>query len=125
MKINKKLIEVFKIIIILGIICVIIVPIFTIALKNSNQKLYDIQIKMIEKKAEKWGIDNIEKLSETNTVYLKLNQLINEKYIEQTELRDPRDTRYLLNGCILIEYEKTYRKYKYNYIEKDCEDFNP
>ncbi|MGE5455676.1 MAG: hypothetical protein ACM3O4_01030 [Ignavibacteriales bacterium] len=120
---NKKftLVELVVIIISLGLICLIVIPVFIIVLKNSNQKLYDIQVKMIEKRAENWGIDNINRLSE-GAIYLNLSQLLNEGYIGQTELRDPRDTSHLLNGCILIEYDKSYKKYKYNYIEKACDE---
>lgn len=120
---NKKFtfVELVVVIISLGLIVLIVIPVFIIALKNSNQKLYDIQVKMIEKRAEKWGIDNANKLSE-KTIYLNLSQLLDEGYIGQTELRDPRDTNHLLNGCILIEYEELYKKYKYNYIEKSCDE---
>ena len=126
MKKNKKftLIELISTIIILGLVCVIVIPTVATVLKYSNQRLYDIQIQMIEKRAEKWGINNINKLSETKILYLNLSQLLNEGYIEQTELSDPRNTKNILNGCIIIKYEETYKKYNYTYIEKKCKEIN-
>lgn len=116
------LIELLAVIMILGLVGLIAIPTVTKTLKDSKEKLYNSQVKMIEQSAKKWGIDNIDRLSENKKVYLELNDLLAEGYIEQQELKDPRDSKKTMNGCIIIEYDDNYSKYIYRYNEKTCDE---
>ncbi len=116
------LVELIAVIVILGIIGLIAVPTVNTLLKKSKENLYENQVKMIKASAKKWGIENINRLSETEIVYLDLQELLNEGYIEQRELIDPRNTNKTTNGCIAIRYDESYNKYEYDYSEDVCSE---
>ncbi len=119
------LIELLAVIMVLGLVGLIAIPTITKMLKNYKETLYDNQVKVIKASAKKWGIENINQLSETEAVYLNLSQLIEAGYIEQPELKDPRNTKIILNGCIVITYNDSYSIYEYHYTEEDCLNLKP
>ncbi|MDD2435844.1 MAG: prepilin-type N-terminal cleavage/methylation domain-containing protein, partial [Bacilli bacterium] len=119
-KYGFTLIELLGVIILLGVIGLIAIPSITNLIKDSKQKLYNAQVTMIKKVAKDWSIENLDQLSESNTVYLSLSTLINEGYIEQNDIIDPRNNKNIMDGCILITYNPTYEKYEYEYNESSC-----
>jgi len=125
MKQGFTLIELLAVIMILGLIGLIAVPTVNKVLKNSKEKLYQSQVKIIEQNAKKWAVENVNKISETETVHLNLSELIDNGYIEQTELKDPRNSKETMNGCIKIQYDNEYSKYEYSYDEKTCYEIDP
>lgn len=79
---------------------------------------------MIEQSGKKWGIDNINRLSETQKTYISVRDLITNGYIEQNSLLDPRNTKKEMNGCVVIGFNSSYKKYEYNYNEQTCRSLN-
>ncbi|MDD2377724.1 MAG: prepilin-type N-terminal cleavage/methylation domain-containing protein [Bacilli bacterium] len=122
MKKGFTLIELLGVIILLGIIGTIAVPSITNLIKDSKQKVYDSQVLMIERTAKDWATENLERLSETEIIYLSLEELINNGYIEQTELRNPLNKNKIMNGCIVINYDNEYSKYQYKYADDPCDN---
>lgn len=116
------LIELLAVIVLLGVIGYIAIPTSFKLILNSKQKLYETQVKVIEDSARKWGIENINELSETEKVYLSVEDLINEGIIEQRSIKDPRNANNEMNGCIIIEYNLTYSIYEYNYNDLSCSE---
>ncbi|MDD2434906.1 MAG: prepilin-type N-terminal cleavage/methylation domain-containing protein [Bacilli bacterium] len=125
MKKGFTLIELLGVIVLLGVIGLIVIPSVTNLIKDSKQKLYDSQVSMIEKKAKEWAVKNINQLSQTENIYLSVDDLIKNGYIEQSELFDPRDSKNKMNGCIVIEYDAAKNKYQYTYNDEICEDLKP
>ena len=72
------LVELLAVIMILGLVGLIAIPTVTKVIKNSKQKLYDSQITMIEQSGKKWGIDNINRLSETQKNIHKCKRFNNQ-----------------------------------------------
>lgn len=74
---------------------------------------------MILDNARKWGNENTHLLSRTVSTYISLTDLINKGYIEQDELKDPRN-REVMSGCVEISYNASNNKYKYIYDDREC-----
>ncbi|MGE5456463.1 MAG: type II secretion system protein [Ignavibacteriales bacterium] len=121
MKKAFTLVELLAVIVILGIIGTIAIPTITDTIKSSKQKLYETQVEEIEDTARKWGIEHINALSETEKVYLSVQDLINNGMLQQRSLKDPR-TKEDMNGCIVIEYNQVYSAYEYNYNDLTCSE---
>ncbi|MGE5455684.1 MAG: competence type IV pilus major pilin ComGC [Ignavibacteriales bacterium] len=119
------LIELLAVIMILGLIGLIVIPTVTKLLRDSKEKVYMSQVKMIETVAGKWGLEHINQLSETETVYLGLTELLQSGYIKQRSINDPRNAKETMNGCIVIKYDDSYNMYEYDYTEDDCYTIKP
>lgn len=117
------LVELLGVIIVLGVIALIIFPNVTKIMKNSKQKLYDRQVNLIEDNARRWGVAHTHLLPETGTYYLNLNELVTGGYISQSEIKDPRNES-IMNGCVLITYSESEKKYLYHYMEDPCTNNN-
>lgn len=113
------LVELLGVIILLGIVGLIVVPSITKLVKDARQDLYDNQVKTIEESARKWGIQNTELLGRDTSTYIGLTELINDGFIEQDSVKDPR-TSEDMNGCVVISYNSTSNKYKYIYDGRPC-----
>ena len=120
---NFTLIEIVAIIIFIVLISLISVLIISKVMNESKIRLYFHQIEMIEKSSENWGVDNMNKLSDTEIIYLNLSELIAKGYIKHP-LKDPR-TNKDMKGCILIKYNNLYSKYEYKYYESTCLELIP
>lgn len=125
MKRAFTLTELIAVIIILGVIASIAFPVITNLLIKSKEELYNSQVQMIKESAFKWGIENINELSETEKVYLSVEQLIQAGLIKQKSLKDPRNEEKEMNGCIIIEYNDSYSTYEYDYKELTCTELAP
>ena len=122
MKKGFTLIELLAIIAIIGVVAFIVFPSVMDSIKNSRQKLYDIQIRDIEKAAEKWSIDHIEYMDNThlNTIGISLNDLVASSYLQKNNILDPR-YKTQMNGCIKISYNDGMNQYEYHYEEVNCD----
>ena len=66
MKKGFTLVEILGVIVVLGIIGLIAFPIVNSTIKETKQKSYDAQIKMIVEAGQKWGVKNVEQLPNVN-----------------------------------------------------------
>lgn len=114
------LIELLGIIILIGIIGLIAVPAVTNLVQSSKERMYDNQVAMIKGAAKKWAVQNVNELSESKPVFLSIDKLIKEGTIQQNDVKDPRRGNQNMNGCVVIEYDKNYKSYQYQYIEDEC-----
>lgn len=121
MKKGYTLVEVISVIALLSIIGLIVIPIISKSISNSQEKAYESQVELIIEASHKWAIDNTNLLPVDNSIYkLSLSNLINGNYIQNTKngkLKDPRDSSKTMNGCVYITYSDEYNQYIYEYNE--------
>ena len=103
------LVEMLTIMVVLGIIVLITVPNIMGALNVSRDKAYENQIRMIEKAAENWMIDNPQQA--VNSV--DIETLKSEGYLSNNP-QNPK-TKEPITGCVKVIKESN--KYKYEYSE--------
>ena len=122
MKRGFTLIELLAVIVILAVTSMIIFPNIIKVVNDNKEDLYNSQIMEIEKAAEKWSLDNVDRLDEThsNDIFISLESLKLSKYIEMDEVKNPKD-KTIMNGCVRIRYNLENKKYTYIYEEKTCE----
>ena len=118
MKKGFTLIELLCVIVIIAIISLITFPRVTKYIDNSKKELYVTQVKNIEKQAEKWALNNMDKLDKyhINNTYITLDLLKGTKYLEKENILNPKNKK-VMNGCVLISYITN--EYTYEYID-DC-----
>lgn len=124
MKRGFTLVELLSVIIILGLVGLIAIPSITRLLSDSKDKLYNKQVEVIVNATREWGVENVDRISSTKKTYISIRNLITDGYIEQNTIKDPRSTKEDLNGCVVIEYNKPYDKYEYNYVDSPCKSIN-
>lgn len=112
MKKGFTLVELLAVIVILGIIAAITMPIVDNVLKNSRQKAYDEQVNFILKQAEAWAATHDNRIQSDNEI--TLDTLINDGYIDQDSLKDPR-TKKNMDGCVIVSYDDFYNEYTFEY----------
>ena len=115
MKKGFTLVELLAVIIILGVIAIIAVPTVYKVVKDSKNDLYEEQVAQIEGAAKRWAVDN----ASGDTYTVSITDLINEGYVENKDLYDPRDNTKM-NGCVKINYSSSYKQYTYTYQENNC-----
>ena len=95
------LVEMLGIIIIIGVLAVIAVPIINVIIKSYKDNAYQKQISLLEEEANKWSIANTGYLPEKSgdIIFVNLEMLIDDGYITNTEIKDPRNNKDL-NGSI-------------------------
>ena len=113
------LIELIAIITILSLVAIIVTPTVLDSLQESKEKSYVEQTKILERTAEKWSIQNASLLSETSDYYLSITTLVEEDYLEASDILDPRD-HSKMNGCIVIHYDDAHSQFDFNYSENSC-----
>ena len=116
------LVEMLGIIIIIGVLAVIAVPIINVIIKSYKDNAYQKQISLLEEEANKWSIANTEYLPEKSgdIIFVNLEMLIDDGYITNTEIKDPRNNKEL-NGCITITKDEENNQYNYKYNDKTCD----
>lgn len=111
--------ELLIVLIVIGIISALVIPNISKTLEQQKIKLYNKQVNQIIEITKDWSAKNIDKLpSGDDTIYVSLDTLINEKYLEQDEIIDPRDEEPI-SGCVSIIYDLDYNQYSFNFISKD------
>ncbi len=111
------LMEVLSVIIIIALIGVIVVPTVINTINKSKLDAYNNQVDTIKDGARLWSNDHISELSQTQTTYVTLEELLEKKYIEKEKMLDPR-TNDEMNGCVAISYSNN--KYNFAYDENYC-----
>lgn len=117
MKKGFTLIEVISVIVILGIIGLIAVPIANNITKSSKDKLYKEQVDRIKEAAKNYVLENDEYVpneTEGNIETIDVQKLINEGYLSDDEIINPKDNKKM-DGVITITY--TENEYVYHYVE--------
>ena len=117
MKKGFTLTELLGVIIILGIIALIITPVVTNTIADSEERTYNKQVDMIETAAKEWGVENIDNLPDEDSVAsISLDTLINSGKIQNSSIKDPR-TNQKMTGCVVVSYNSDYNQYEYKYNE--------
>ena len=115
------LVEVFAVVIILGIIAVVSVPSISHSLNSSKENLYKEQVKRIEDTAKKYALENTTILPEDdNKTVISLDILVDSGYLENKDIINPKN-KAKMEGCVIVEYSLEKNKYVYNYSEELCE----
>lgn len=113
------LIELITVIILLGLIGLLVYPVFENMIQNNKQKLYDEQISSLERYAVTWITANNDTIPKDGTTYkLSFDRMIRDGYIKNDDIINPLDGENL-PGCINIKWESNINQYKHNY-DADC-----
>ena len=110
------LIELLTVVLVIAILGLVTLPLIGGIINKAKEASYNEQIKFIEEQANKWSIRNANLIG--NEYYVSLDTLMNDGFIDNDKLIDPRDDT-TLKGCVKISYNATYSKYDYKYT-KDC-----
>ena len=116
MKKGFTLIELLAVIAILALIAMIVFPAINSAIKTAGEDAYNNQVKIIENAAKEWGLANVEKLPDVvgGTYNVTVTTLIDEGYISDEDVKDPRDTTKEITGKVIITYESNQYTYRYS-----------
>lgn len=121
MKRNKRgftLVELIAVVAILGLIALIVYPAIGSVIRNSRESAYNDQVAVIESAAKNWSIDNASTLPDNGTVYrLSVNTLLEEGYISNDEVKDPRNSSKNLTGNVEIKYDSSIKQFTYKYVD--------
>ena len=112
MKKGFTLIEVLVVIAILGIIAIIAVPAVSEVLKNSNNSLYNAQIKSIEDSADNFIFDYYGSISNLDEFTIELNLIKKLAYIDSNIINTKTGAEFSNNSLI------TFTKNSNNYEEE-------
>lgn len=112
------LVELLAVIIILGLIAAIGIPVVIESIKNSETKLYEEQVTLLEKATEKWATEHTGEIERTADFSrcVEIEELNDGKYIAEKEVINPQ-TREKMNGCVNITYDEEYNQFLYKYKE--------
>lgn len=117
--------ELLTVIVILGLIILVAYPSVLKVLNDSKERAYESQIKLVEKAAKEWGVENVTSLPDKcdGTLNIELSDLINDGYINGTVINgkevieNPKKKGKGLTGNVQITYECIpSKKYTYKYI---------
>lgn len=119
MKKNKgfTLVELIGVMIVLAIISMLVIPPIIKVIKESKDNLYTEQVNLVLDAAKNYGVEHFEELDEVNITFLTIKQLIDSGFIETDKSIDPR-TNEEMTGCVMVSYDYSNKKYKYEYLEE-------
>lgn len=109
------LVELLAVIAILAILATITLFATGNILSTSRENLSDTQKESLERAAK---IYYLEEGMDSNEECVNISTLIEKGYIEESEVKDPKD-KTEMTGSVLITYESD--KYTYTYQSKACE----
>jgi prepilin-type N-terminal cleavage/methylation domain-containing protein len=123
MKRGFTLIEIIASLVIISLLVLVTVPITTNIIQSQKEKAYQEQVKLLLIKSQDWAIANEAKLSYSYNYYLKPSKLLEENFVEQDIIKDPR-TSTELSGCVVIGYMDSNKQFGFNYNEESCDSLS-
>lgn len=122
-KLNKwgySKIEVLIVVVLLGIVAFVTINKTSYAFAIDNSKAVEEYINLIEIQAEDYAMDNLDIFKETDTTYISVDNLVEEKYLigdENGFITDPSDsTKNFNNNKIKLEYNRDKNRVKATFI---------
>lgn len=121
---NKEgftLVELLAVIVVLSIIAIVSATVIFKLINDSRKSIYNENVALIEKAAEKWSVENVDLVGTTTPYCLNVNELVNGGYMEANNLKDPREKgNKNITGYVKISYDSTYKQYEYDYVGTTC-----
>jgi len=115
------LVELLTVIVLLGIIALITTVSTSYIINKSKENLTETQIKVIEKAAQSYylqeGMNNAHYNYDETKTCVDVEYLIENDYIEEAEIKNPKNNKKML-GSVKIVYENGI--YTYNYKDQMC-----
>lgn len=122
-KLNKwgySKIEVLIVVVLLGIVAFVTINKTSYAFAIDNSKAVEEYINLIEIQAEDYAMDNLDIFKETDTTYISVDNLVEEKYLigdENGFITDPSDsTKNFNSNKIKLEYNRDKNRVKATFI---------
>lgn len=110
--------EVLGVLTVLALLALLITPVVSKTIKNNKQKLYNDQIKIIERAAKDYAIKNTDVLPEEGTTtYVTLGE-IKRSGVLQEEVRNPI-TKELFEDDLQIQITLENNQYVYHVVEEE------
>ena len=122
MKKGFTLIELLAVISILALIAVVVFPAINSVIQGSRNKAYEDQVKLIEKAAEEWALDNADtlKAEENFETSVSISTLTSGGYIAEDEeevLNPKKSDDSIMEGEVKITYEVSHNQFEFDYDE--------
>lgn len=116
------LVELIAVVAILGLIALIVYPAITSVIRNARESSYNDQVKVIEKAAKEWSTEHANVLTDDGSAYrLPVSELLEEGFISNDEIKDPRDSSKNLTGNVEIKYDSSIKQFTYTYVDNQTE----
>lgn len=107
------LIELLAVILILGMIVVVIMPIFTDTLNRTREKLNDTQKNQILTAARNWGMNHLS-LNSEDKKYVTIEELQNDGFLDDKEVKNLVEKNTLKKDTIIcIRYNNNQYEYTF------------
>ena len=111
------LLEMIGAIVIIGIIALLIIPSILGTLQKSKISLNETQLEYILEASKKWGVSNYYSLSETDPVFIMIDDLASGGFIESAEIADLTNPAKNFDGCVMAMFSYKRQTYEYKYLE--------
>lgn len=121
MKKGFTLVELLAVITLLGLLSLIVVPVVDKLIKDSEEELYQTQIKNIEDGAKNWASKNIFNLPESGYIDKTICELERDGFLE-IDMKNPK-TEELFYKDSYVRITKTDYGFEYEYIEESGSSF--
>lgn len=116
------LVELIAVVAILGLIALIVYPAITSVIRNARESSYNDQVNVIIKAAKEWSTDHANVLPDDGSVYrLPVSDLLDEGYIANDEIKDPRNSSKNLTGNVEIKYDSSITQFTFTYVDNSSE----
>lgn len=119
-KLGYTKIDVLIVVVLLGVVAFITINKTSYAFEMDNRKAVAEYINLIELQAEDYAMDNLSLFKETDTTYISVDDLVENKYLignENGMITDPTDTNKFYNSNkIKLEYNKDKNSVKATFI---------
>ena len=112
------LVELIAVVAILGLIALVVYPAIASVIRNSRESAYNDQVAVIEKAAKTWSLKHANILPDDGSVYrLSVDTLVDEGYISNDEVKDPRHSSENLKGNVEIKYDTAKKQFIFTYVD--------